>query len=176
MDLPLRVYGYHGTSAEAADSILNEGFRVLHKDYHWLGDGVYFWQDEPLRAWDWANNKHGSNPAVVTSIIRLENCIDLFDIGYNKILEDLVPLFLKRFEKAMPEQKGKAHRLDRELFNFAVDRITKDFGESVKCIRSVFIEGERLMEGSDIFLLSHVQIAVLDTSVIEKSWQLERST
>jgi len=40
---PRRVYGYHGTSAAAAELILRDGFMASKRSYDWLGDGVYFW-------------------------------------------------------------------------------------------------------------------------------------
>ena len=39
---PLHVYGYHGTSLEAAQGIIEQGFNVSINDYDWLGTGVYF--------------------------------------------------------------------------------------------------------------------------------------
>ena len=47
---PLQVYGFHGTSIDAAEVILREGFRPSRNAYDWLGDGIYFFQDAPLRA------------------------------------------------------------------------------------------------------------------------------
>ena len=41
--------GYHGTSKEKSESILKNGFEISEskdKNYEWLGDGVYFWEDD----------------------------------------------------------------------------------------------------------------------------------
>jgi hypothetical protein len=54
MKEPLQVYGYHGTSQTKALSILDRGFRASDNDYDWLGTGIYFFQDAPLRAKQWA--------------------------------------------------------------------------------------------------------------------------
>jgi hypothetical protein len=35
-----------------ARKIVVSGFRISSNDWDWLGDGVYFFQDAPLRAWD----------------------------------------------------------------------------------------------------------------------------
>ena len=86
MNQPLRVYGYHGTNTEIAAVIIQRGFNISSNDYDWLGTGVYFFQDAPLRAWQWANQRYPENPAVIRSLIRLENCIYLFDIGYASLL------------------------------------------------------------------------------------------
>jgi hypothetical protein len=54
MNGSIQVLGYHGTSRENAIRILNNGFRVSSNDYDWLGEGVYFFQDAPMRALQWA--------------------------------------------------------------------------------------------------------------------------
>lgn len=54
MSETIRVYGYHGTNTEAAATIIQQGFNVSSNDYDWLGTGVYFFQDAPVRAWEWA--------------------------------------------------------------------------------------------------------------------------
>lgn len=35
-------YGYHGTSAESVDSIIQNNFKESRGEHHWLGEGVYF--------------------------------------------------------------------------------------------------------------------------------------
>jgi len=42
---PITVIGYHGTSRQAAESILTEDFRPGEETWDWLGHGAYFWQD-----------------------------------------------------------------------------------------------------------------------------------
>lgn len=85
------IRGYHGTTQPAAHKILSE--RRFHEstgDYHWLGPGVYFWQDAPLRAWQWALYKHrqtGDAPAVVSAEILQQNVLDLLDIGNSGFLQ-----------------------------------------------------------------------------------------
>jgi hypothetical protein len=53
-DRVLTVDGYHGTSRNAAEMIVSEGWKLSQNEYDWLGDGVYFWQDAPHRALEWA--------------------------------------------------------------------------------------------------------------------------
>ncbi|MGB5637309.1 MAG: hypothetical protein WBM44_25005 [Waterburya sp.] len=55
---PLEVYGYHGTSLSAAQKIIEQGFNFSINDYDWLGTGVYFFQDAPLRASSWASFRY----------------------------------------------------------------------------------------------------------------------
>jgi hypothetical protein len=54
MDNAPIVYGYHGTSRTKAANILKQGFLASDNDYDWLGTGIYFFQDAPIRATQWA--------------------------------------------------------------------------------------------------------------------------
>jgi hypothetical protein len=92
--LPAR--GYHGTTLEAATNIVNnKDFEREEREWHWLGQGVYFWQDAPLRAWEWAQHKAGEEtangrpvePAVVSAVIDLKECLDFLDIRFWPLLD-----------------------------------------------------------------------------------------
>lgn len=172
----IRVYGYHGTSAEVASLIIQQGFNVSANDYDWLGTGVYFFQDAPARAWEWAKQQHPANPGVIRSLIRLENCIDLLDIQWFPIIREAYSVFVEEYSKTnrpLPKQnpeRSKAHRLDCAFFNYVVEEILNPQAEMIDVIRSVFVEGERIFPNSAVFDRAHVQIAVRDTSLIEDSY------
>ena len=169
----IRVYGYHGTSAEVASLIIQQGFNVSANDYDWLGTGVYFFQDAPARAWEWAKQQHPANPGVIRSTIRLENCIDLLDIQWFPTIRNVYSLFIEDYRQAnrpFPRQnpeRAKAHRLDCAYFNYIVE-VLAQAGQRIDAIRAVFLEGERVFPSSAIFDRAHVQIAVKNTSVIEE--------
>ena len=44
--------------------------------YDWVGPGIYFWESDPLRAWEWANGRARDGdydqPAVVGAIIKIQ--------------------------------------------------------------------------------------------------------
>jgi hypothetical protein len=48
---------YHGTSKTNAKNILNRGFNKSKGDRHWLGDGIYFFEDE-IHAYHWILEKY----------------------------------------------------------------------------------------------------------------------
>jgi hypothetical protein len=88
--LPSFILGYHGCDKATAGKVLN-GKEALHKsnnDYDWLGDGIYFWEHNAQRAYDFAKamsqSSHPSgqkikSPAAVGAIISLGNCLNLLD-------------------------------------------------------------------------------------------------
>jgi hypothetical protein len=178
MNESIEIFGYHGTSRANAIRILNDGFRVSSNDYDWLGEGVYFFQDAPLRASQWAKEQYPEDPAIIRSLIRLENSIDLFDIKWFATLKAAYQSFKTRYERnnlPLPSQnptRSKAHRLDCEFFDY-ITQLLLSQNEKVETIRAVFIEGESIFPNSAIFDLAHVQIAVRNTVLIQESQLIE---
>ena len=174
MNDSLEIYGYHGTSQTQALSIIKHGFRASDNDYDWLGTGIYFFQDAPTRAKQWAIEQYPANPAVIRAKIDLENCIDLLDINWVPPLKNIYNLFVEQYSRAnlpLPTQnpsKSKAHRLDCAFFNFA-SQVLSTQGKTLASIRAIFVEGERIFPDSAIFDLAHVQVVVKDRSLIKQS-------
>ena len=162
----LEVYGYHGISREAAIAIIESGFNSSNDDYDWLGAGVYFWQDAPILAQQWAQSNYPQQPAVIKSRIRLNNCIDLLDVGWVPTIKEIYNRFVDNYQAAnlpLPTQnpdRSKAHRLDCAFFDYAVRAINLSSERKVETIRAVFVEGENIYPNSAIYDLAHVQIAV----------------
>jgi hypothetical protein len=174
----IEVYGYHGTSQTKATSILKNGFLASDNDYDWLGTGIYFFQDAPMRAKQWATEQHPNEPAVICSRIQLENCIDLLDVNWFPLLKNIYNLFSEQYRdtnKLLPKQnplRSKAHRLDCAFFNYASQFLSHQ-GQIVTSTRAVFVEGECIFPDSAIFDLAHVQIAVKNSAVIKKCYLME---
>ena len=167
------VLGYHGTSSSMNESILNEGFLFSKNIYDWLGDGIYFFQDGPQRAWEWAVEHRGDNAAVVGAEIRLINCLDLLDTKWTTFLTEVYDNYIKYIKAAdlvRPKQTSGAHRLDRDVINYAVGVLVQQ-GIEIGCVRAVFIEGQQVFSDSALYGLAHVQIAVRQTDrCISRAW------
>jgi len=166
------VLAYHGTQNNLVGGIIENGFKVSQNQYDWLGDGVYFFQDAPVRAKFWGNSQYGSQSAVIGAKINLTGCMDLIDVSWSHFLADIYNELIEKFktEKVpIPVQSNGAHRLDRAVLNYAINSL-QDTGVVVKSIRGVFAEGDAIYPNSALFDKSHVQIAVRDVSVIEEVW------
>ena len=77
---------------------------------------VYFFQDAPQRAWEWASARHGTAAAIIAATIHLTDCIDLLDVGWESTISDAYNSYLRSRRdsgRALPEQTRGAHRLDR---------------------------------------------------------------
>ena len=63
--------GYHGCSEEAGKAILaSKEMLPSRKSYNWLCSGRYFWDADPVRAWQWADENAGSGEAPYSGTIR----------------------------------------------------------------------------------------------------------
>lgn len=183
----LVVVGFHGTTRERAESIVEGGFNEPSKhDWEWLGNGVYFWQDGPYRAqewaWEWTVERHGGEAAVVGATIKLERAkiIDLIDIEWCDWLKRFYQDYIRhhalhdkpflRQDPKHPERKvwGR-HPLDCLIINEAIIYWRKK-GETITAVRAAFEERGPVYPTSAFYERAHVQIAVRDLSVIRKTW------
>lgn len=113
------VLGYHGCSREVAEAALSgkASLRPSTNDYDWLGNGIYFWEDDCSRALRWARKKHGENAYVVGCVISLGNCLNLQKQDHLDFLieahSDLVSIH-EQLATEMPTNTGGADMLCRK--------------------------------------------------------------
>ena len=83
--LPQIVLGFHGCDQSIVDRVLSsptEHLRPSTNAYDWLGDGIYFWLNDPQRAYEWAVSRskdpksYVKNTAVIGAIIDLGDCLN----------------------------------------------------------------------------------------------------
>ena len=82
MEKALRITGYHGTSEEFYEKILNNGY-LKSGDNEWFGSGVYFFGDcMPITSgakeaeW-WVRTRRYSRWVILSSIIESEKYLDI---------------------------------------------------------------------------------------------------
>ena len=82
---PQTVLGFHGCDRSVAEEILNSQEKHLkpsENTYDWLGNGIYFWLNDPKRAYEWAcrtQERYPSKvrePYVIGAIIDLGMCLN----------------------------------------------------------------------------------------------------
>jgi len=95
---PFQVIGYHSCDMEIGLKVLNGQAELMpsNNDWDWLGEGVYFWEQNPQRALEYAeefanghqfNKKKIKTPFVLGAIIQLGNCLNLVESHSLSILE-----------------------------------------------------------------------------------------
>jgi hypothetical protein len=130
--LPRTVVGYHGcdqafTTRLVAGKVDTEAWRASQNDYDWIGAGIYFWEHAPGRAWQWAQQRHKDDGAVVAAVIRLGRCLDLADTAFTALLRDAFDGTVKSYEErglTLPKNEGKEFKL-RKLDRLVVDALTE---------------------------------------------------
>lgn len=100
---PNLVIGFHGCDQSVVDMVVTgkEGLVASTNDYDWLGNGIYFWENNERRAMEWAvqfskrENSKIKTPAVVGAIIDLGYCLDLTSSDYLKELKKTYELLVE---------------------------------------------------------------------------------
>jgi hypothetical protein len=186
------VLGYHGCDAAIAKKVINGKTPLLrsNSDYDWLGEGIYFWESDPLRAYEWAQWKVSTGKyekaAVVGAVVDLGNCLDLtarenmlfLSEAYDSLKEFLAksnqPLPVNQSVKGRPAQDMTLRKLDCAV----VKHMHENFDDMRKnnipgapppfdTIRAMFPEGEGLYPGAGFWKETHVQIAVINEACIK---------
>jgi hypothetical protein len=173
------VLGYHGCTKETGERIL-AGLSVFSRSentYDWLGPGVYFWEADPQRAWEWAQAKTRRDgkgePFVLGGVIDLGNCLDLMARGDLELVRDAYEVLqeahgkdpgLGQLPENIPSGASDGDNLLRNLDCATIKHLhaaLKDKGlPAFDTVRGLFTEGGPLYPGSGFFAKTHVQIAV----------------
>lgn len=96
MDEKIKIIGYHGTFSENVCTIIEEGYETEYRDNHWLGQGIYFYDNYDLALW-FINRKrkdYCKNVTVIKSVIYADvskilnlDTIEGVDFFYKKLNE-----------------------------------------------------------------------------------------
>ena len=182
---PSFVYGFHGLDKEIALQILNQeiDFEPSHNIYDWLGDGIYFWENNFERAQKYAieDSKRKTSkiktPFALGTVIDLGNCFDLLE---QKNLEFLGWAY-SELEKSLAEDGEelpinspfgandfdfKKRELDCAVIRYA-HKLAKEEGMEFDSVRAAFWEGNPLYPGASFKAENHIQIAILNPDCIK---------
>lgn len=165
-DYPLTVLAFHGTSREVAEEVFagRAELTVSRHSWEWLGDGVYFWENGPERALQWAKDRGKKEPTVVGAIVQIGHCLNLMDKSSNLPVSEAYNLCVKMFadsKKQMPKNLGKLHELDALVIN-TLHLTLKDIHRQYDTVRAAYIEGDPLYEGTELRTDTHIQLCVRD--------------
>jgi hypothetical protein len=180
------VLAYHGCALETAQQLLGGSpFQPSTQDYDWLGAGSYFWENDVLRAYQWATESrlNFDHPSVVGAVIELGNCLDLttqsgitaVKVAYDKFVatseSDGVPIP----ENVDPGKSSGGDKILRRL-DCAVMNYLYEIAETAQesdsksqpyaTVRAMFPEGSELYPGAGFRDKTHIQICVREPEQI----------
>jgi hypothetical protein len=152
--------------------------------WDWLGEGIYFWEQNPERAWEFAEEQRErgkiKSPSVIGAFIHLGRCFDLVRSECTAALGGAHSALIKRLGGVgapLPVNRtgrgGGGDLLLRELdcavLNFHLRDVDAAHGHGrpyYQTVRGVFVEGAAAFPGASIFTKTHTQVAVRDPAVI----------
>lgn len=197
--LPNIVIGFHGCDKSVYEKILykHEPFKLSKNEYDWLGSGMYFWEHNLERAWEWAKSGrtnpklHIEEPAVIGAVIDLGFCLNLLDSYSIQMLKKQYGILVSKLEiveATIPinkDIKGNTDLLLRYLDCAVIQDLhaerAKNKERPFDSVRGVFFEGNPIYETSGFREQSHIQICVRSPNCIkgffaprgfEKDWSM----
>lgn len=180
---PHLVIGYHGCTCDVAEKIFSgedEHLSPSANDYDWLGHGIYFWENDYQRAFEWAelsirrNKSKHAKPAVVGAVILPNHCLDLIQQEHIEIVRSRYKLYKEELlavgmqEDDMPKNceayKGDKdlmlRYLDCQVINYVHNNMEKLKGIPFDSVRAPFLEGKAIFKGSMLMEKTHIQLAI----------------
>ncbi len=188
------IFGFHGCDQSLCDSLVNGTSKKLNyseNQYDWLGKGMYFWENDPDRALQWAImlKEHSQNskqqiekPAVLGAVICLGNCLDFTEQENLQKLKEHYESVKTVFESkglSLPENKFGKDRLKRELDCFLINSLVAKQKEenpenAYDSVRGVFFEGNELYPTAGFREKDHIQIAILNPNCIKAFFKVRK--
>lgn len=186
--LPSFILGFHGCDEDVGEAVLS-GRTDLRKSenlYDWLGNGVYFWEQNPQRAWEYAaliRDNPGRctgvvhKPFVLGAIIDPGYCLNFMESRSLELISES-HLRLERLmaneNKSLPENRAAGDDDDLLLryLDCAVVEMLHVMREHAgeppfTTVRGLYTEGPPVYAGTDIRSQTHVQICVRDPKAIK---------
>jgi hypothetical protein len=178
---PFQITGFHSCDREVGLRILNGEDQLISSDnaWDWLGPGIYFWEQNPARALEYAidvangeqkNNGPIKTPFVIGAIIELGNCLNLIEPkSINIVKEAHIALekMVAESDEKMPTNKGPIRKLDCAVIKYVHETNKKSKLSAYDTIRSAFVEGKQIYPDSNFTDRLHIEICVLNTDLIK---------
>jgi len=174
------VLGYHGCDAEVGKALLDgEPFAQSENSWDWLGHGIYFWEANPKRGFDFAvelaarGYKHAKvkTPFVVGAVISLGLCLDLTTkTGIDIVSAAYADLQTISAVAKAPLPTNSSDLLRRNLDCAVVEHVHRtranNGDQPADSVRGVFVEGGPIYDGAGFNEKTHIQVAIRKSECI----------
>ena len=181
------VLAYHGCDQSVAEKLLQgEPFKPSRNDYDWLGPGAYFWEANPVRGMEYAqelkNSKRKpgiSSPTVIGAVVDLGLCLDLTTSAGVQHVSDaykqLVELHAAAgYELPKNEEPILTRKLDCAVITL-LHKVREEEGLApIDSVRGIFTEGNPIYPTSGFYEKTHVQISVRNLDCIKAVFRVPK--
>lgn len=167
--------GFHGCEKSLARDIIlgRVDMAPSSNTYDWLGTGIYFWENDPLRALEFAKEtKQCKEPFVIGAVLDMGHCFDLTCRENLLILQDtwhnIVEPTIKGGTTLKPNKAGKKGENGELMLRFldcyvinALHEFNRNNGfEAYDSVRGAFWEGEEIYATAGFREKNHIQICM----------------
>jgi hypothetical protein len=178
---PFQVMGFHSCDRSVGLNIINgkSQLKASNNIWDWLGEGVYFWEQNPARALEYAiesSNRKQFNkipiitPFVIGAIIELGNCLNLIEPESLTILKEAyegLHGIMKEAGKLIPKNERDNRKLDSAVFKHLHASRKGSSAMPFDTIRCAFNEGEPIYPGANFTARLHMEICVINQNLIQ---------
>lgn len=183
---PGLILGFHGCDESVVnDVILGEAsLNPSENSYDWLGSGIYFWENSPSRALEFAEHLKKNpartktpikTPAVIGAVLNLGFCLDLLDYQNLQLLKETYQVLHHIYDEAQfpanRPAKGSKDLLLRELDCAVITTLHQireaEGMQSFDSLRGVFWEGDELYPNAGFKEKDHIQICIRNPNCIK---------
>ena len=182
------VLGFHGCDQSILENVVTckQNLRNSKNKYDWLGHGIYFWENSPSRALEYAHllKKHPEranfpieNPAVIGATINLGFCLDLTDYNNLALLKKAYNILVEMYKQSgftILVNKPVIENGDlllRELDCAVIETLHKVRQEQdlkpFDSVKGVFWEGRELYPNAGFREKNHIQICIRNPNCIK---------
>ena len=180
------MLGFHGCDKSLVEDVISgrDMLRASVNDYDWLGNGIYFWENDPVRALEYArllqenptrSRAKISEPAVIGAVLDPGNCLNLMESSSLRLLRDAYDSLnelLSASGVAMRVNSALSgsgpdlllRRLDCSVIEFLHEENT---GRDFDTVRGLFFEGEDLYPNAGFKTKNHIQVCVRNPNCIK---------
>jgi hypothetical protein len=175
---PFQVIGFHSCDKDVGLTVINgqAQLKPSNNPWDWLGEGIYFWEQNPDRALQYAveaaikKQVYAGNiktPFVIGAIIELGNCLNLIVPESVDAVKEAYSGLEKIYTEAgkkMPDNKDANRKLDCAVFihESGKDKPNLKY-DTISC---AFVEGDPIYPGANFTTRLHIEICVLNSDLI----------
>lgn len=178
---PNFIIGYHSCDKEVGLNILNgkDDLKKSNNPWDWLGEGVYFWEQNPHRALEYSNEvakgkqfnkKKIQTPFVLGAIIELGNCLNLLEPHSIDIIKESfksLKNIYKETDSILPLNRGNNRAFDCAVISYTHQSFLQNNKQPYDTVRSTFNEGNEVYKSSAFTTRNHIQVCVTNLNMIK---------
>ncbi len=180
------IFGFHGCDITVRDSIFSNEKQILENStnqYDWLGHGIYFWENDPDRALEFATKKAKlknssiTQPSIIGAVLDLGYCLDLLNFKNNILVKEAYQNLKEAYKitggklprNINPPNSKSKYRLLRYLDCAVIETLhtQEDKVKKFDSVRGLFPEDKNLYKGAGFRSKTHIQICIRNPNCIK---------